>query len=228
MSGEMISAADHMALLEQTESRFANDKTMAEVTRVGDFLPYIAIMGGNSKAVKNGEYEGKVGTFALAKGKQLIDLGKEVILYIYSWRPKTMVYKPKMESFYDPSSAPFKEVEAICLAPGAKNTNRGCGPELLVWLPEHGELAQFFFGNPTGRNSAPDFLACLKSGKRQCKAQCVLIDNGTYQWHGPRFAPHDVEIKNFPEQEFITKYLDKFKNPPASELEPADGVDARG
>lgn len=222
MSNELIpaSADEVQSLLAQTESKYADETALAEVTKVGDWLPYIQLMGGNSLEVKRGEFP--LGHFCLRKGKQMIDLGSEFVCYLLSWRPKAMQFAPKVLSFFDVESEEFKDIQQRSDQP---NSGCGFGPEFLVWLPEAKEFATYFLGNKTGRNEAPNLVALIKDGTRLCKQVAHLIETSDYAWHGPRTVPYDLEIE-LPPIADIKREVEKFNNPPAAQEEVAEENDA--
>jgi hypothetical protein len=216
-----VSAADVLGLITETKSKYADDGAIAAVTSIGGYLPYIQLLGGNSKeAKKDGTL---MGTFVLTKGKNMIRLGKEFTALILSWRTKAMQYKPKALSFYDRHSEAFKKIQATA---DEKNSNKGFGPEFLLWLPEHGEYATYFFGNKTGRVEAPNLLTCFKEGNKKCKITSHLIETESYSWHGPRYVPYDLDVKLPPDMATLREVVTKFSNPPESqEIEEAEKSD---
>lgn len=207
-------------LLSTQTSKYADETALSKVTKVGDWLPYVTLMGGNSLEVKRGEFP--IGHFCLKKNKKMIDLGKEFIMYLLSWRPKAMTFEPKVLSFFDVESDDFKAV--VNRADTVKNPGCGYGPEYLVWLPEVKELATYYLSSKTGRNESPNIQAVLKS-TRLCKQKSHLIETEKYSWHGPQTLACDLEIP-LPPIELVKEQLDKFNNPPAAVEEVAEEAES--
>ena len=208
-----------MLLADQT-SKYADETALSKVTKVGDWLPYVALMGGNSLEVKRGEFP--IGHFCLKKNKKMIDLGKEFIMYLLSWRPKAMMFEPKVLSYFDTESEDFKKI--VARADSTKNPGCGYGPEYLIWLPEVKEFATYFLSSKTGRNESPNIQAILKT-TRLCKQKSHLIETEKYSWHGPTTLACDLEIP-LPPIELAKQELDKFNNPPAAVEEVAEEAES--
>jgi hypothetical protein len=222
-----LSASDMVALLEgNSQSVHSTEKALTSVTKVGDYLPYIQLCGSNTKQVKRGEFP--MGHFSLVENKKLVDLGNVFTAFLVSWRPKAMQYAPSVVSYFDTESAEFKKIQQEADAP---NSNKGFGPEFLIWLPDSKKLATFFLGNKTGRSEAPNLIACIK-GARKCRIESVLIEDrrNDRSWHGPKMRPYDLEISSIPDRDELSRQLKKFNNPPVASTEAAepDSEDSRG
>jgi len=218
------SASDVISLLKGQSSKYATSDALATVTKAGDFIPYIQLMGSNSELVKKGKFP--MAHFALMKNKQPIDLTSSFVALLMSWRPKAMWYKPKVKSFFDTQSQAFKDTEEACKIP---NSNKGYGPEFLIWLPDQDAIATFFMGNISGRMESPNFISCLENGTRVCKIVSHLIEkkNSDQSWHAPKMETYDLTI-NYPSMDRIKDILDKFNNPPAVEEEVDKDTEERG
>lgn len=215
---ELTATQDVGALIEAAgQGKFADDSAMAVVTRAGDFLPFIQLLGSNSMEVKRGDFP--MGNFCLKKNRQLIDLGKEVVMYLIAYRPKAMIYKPKAIAYFDPKSPEFKDVIATA---DQKNSNKGYGPEFLVWLPSTQDFAHYFLGNKTGRNESPNLVGLVKGKIHKCVQKSHLIETPEYSWHGPKTLPYDLDINPMPDPEVLLAELTKFNNPASSQLEPEE------
>lgn len=201
-----------------------NGKTgLAEVTKAGDYLPYISLMSSNSKEVKSGEFP--VGHFALRQGRTMKDLGKKVVMLLLDVRPKAMRFTPDVKSFFDSSDPAFQEIMEKA---DEKNSKMTFGPEFLVWLP--GEslncFATYYLGNKTGRNESPNLIARIENGTRICVQEAFLIESKDYSWHGPRTHPYDLDYSR-PPREALVAELEKFANPKSDTPteEDKDGLD---
>lgn len=216
-----MSAADVIAQLnQQDEGKFAGDKALAVVTKVGDYLPYIQVMGSQSELVKEGKAQ--MGHLVLRKGKSVVDLGTSAVTLLLAWRSKAMQYQPTMLTVYDSDSPMFKE-----LAAKAEIQNSGCqnGPEFLVWLPDHKELATFYFGNKSGRMEGPNIIAAMRSGNRKARFNCELVRSKTntkQSWHVAKRYEYELEINSMPDMESMNEWIEKFKNPKEDKREPAE------
>ena len=107
--GELITSVDDLGtLLDQSgDGKYANEKALAEVTKVGDWLPFIQLMGSNSTEVKQGKFP--MGHFCLRSGRQLVDLGTSFVGVFLDWRPKAMKFDSKPISVFDTEHPKFKE-----------------------------------------------------------------------------------------------------------------------
>ncbi len=218
------SAADVLALLKENQtSKYGDDRALAQVTKAGDWLPYIQVMGSNSPEVQRGEF--KMGVFALAKSKTKTDIGNSLVALILGWRPKAMQFKPSPLSYYNPNSEAFKKIEIESSVP---NSGKAFGPELLLWLPEPQEIVTLFLGSPTGRVEAPNFIAAFKKGQFQCRIVCELIQYKKQgkAYHGAKYYPYDVPVTTMPSLETLQEQRFKFNNPPETESEPAEKAEA--
>lgn len=215
-----LATADDIKSLLSQQSKYASPTALSEVTKVGDWLPYIQLMSSNSTQVKRGEFP--MGNFALCKNRQLHDLGDKVIMGLLGWRPKAMQFAPEVISVFDTESEAFKKLHhrADTVKP---NPGCGYGPEFLVWLPEVKELATYFLSNKTGRNESVNLISLIEKGVFLCYQESHLIDDGEYTWHGPRTLPCDLEVE-LPPADLLRKEVEKFNNPEAiqQQKEPAE------
>jgi hypothetical protein len=224
MSEQLTTASAYDVLAEiknRGAAKYADKNALAQVTKVGDYLPYLGILQATSSEVK--EHGLPMGEFVFCKSKQKTPIGKSMIAMILSWRPKAMQYQPKVLSYYDPNSDAFKKIEADSAFP---NSNKGFGPEFLLWLPdiEGGTFASFFFGNPTGRVEAPNLIAAFDKGILPFRLTSELIKDTkkNNSWFGPRYHAYELAITNHPSKDELLKVVDKFNNPPVTEAEEAD------
>jgi hypothetical protein len=220
------SAADVLAVLqENNQSKYGDDKALAQVTKAGSFLPYLQVMGSNSPEVQNGDM--KMGVFALCKNKVKTDIGSSLVAMIFGWRPKAMSFKPSPLSYYNPNSDIFKKIE---IESQVSNSGKAFGPEFFLWLPEHKEFATFFFGSATGRVEGPNLVAAFKKGQYPCRLACELIEYKKLgkKYHGARYYPYDIAITVMPDTATLKDELYKFNNPAESEAEPAEKAEDAG
>lgn len=215
-----LSAAQMIEMIKQQgQNKYATEKALSTVTKVGSFLPYLQLHG-NSKLVKQKKMP--MGNFALVKNKVHSDIGDSFVAFVVAWRPKAMQYKPTVLSVYDTESAQFKTIEAKA---DTKDSGCGFGAEFLLWLPEHKELVTLFLGNKTGRNEAPNLIGAVGTA---CRIGAVLIEDKKQDrdWHGAKMFPYDLSINVWPEGEFLADELKKFNNPPAATADVSEKDDS--
>jgi hypothetical protein len=218
------SAADTIALLQQqNQSKYGTSKALAQVTKAGDYLPYLQALGSNSPEVQEGKFQ--MGHIVLSKGKAKSDLGTSIIAMLLAWRPKAMQFKPSIQNYYNPDSEAFKRIEIESMQP---NSGKAYGPEFLVWLPEYKEIATVFFGSATGRVEAPNIISALTNGKVFARLACELIEykKQSKKYHGWRYYPYDVPVTVMPPHDQLQDVLSKFCNPPETEAAPAEKAEA--
>lgn len=208
MSNEL--ALSTLQQLPVEASKFATAEALTTLTNVG-FLPRIQVMGGNNEIVKEGKFP--IGHFALVTGKSMDDLTAEFNAVVLSWRPKAMQFQPEVISYYDPNNDDFKKVQER--ADNVPQSGCGYGPEYLLYLPDFDKFATFFCANITARNEAPNIHTFMH---KACTFCTELIKSKKYSWHGPRVKKCDQEIK-LPAQEMLLEQINKFNNPPVTEVE---------
>jgi hypothetical protein len=228
MSNEIAtneSAYDVLSELKGRQAKYATPSAAEQITKVGDWVPYIQVMQSTSNECKESGFP--IGHFALCKNRQKTDIGKSLVAMIISWRPKAMQYSPDVVSFYDPNSEAFKKIEIESMVP---NSSKGYGPELLLWLPDvdGGLFVTLFLGNPTGRVEAPNFLAAYNKGQLTCRVSAELIKDKKQNrsWHGCRYSLYEIPITNMPQRDRLNKVLEAFNNPKESEREPAEAAES--
>jgi hypothetical protein len=220
---------NQLAILDQLKAlsapgKYASDGAIAVAMKVGDYLPYVQVCGSNTIECKRGEFP--IGHFGLRDGKQLIDLGTEIIILVCAVRAKAMTYDP-VEVFFDFQSEGFKNIQAKALS-GEKDAGCGFGLEFLIWLATQQKFATYFLGNPTGRNESPNIYGPWKQkGPFVCKQKIVLIETKKYSWHGPKTIPCELTIP-MPPMDLYKKELERFNNPPANEKEPVEAAKGSG
>ena len=92
------------------------------------------------------------------------------------------------------------------------------GPEFLVWIPSQGVFATYFMSSKTARREAKKMEPLL--GKA-ATFRCKLIDSGRFKWHGPVVVPCSSPLE-VPALDAIKGEVEKFQNPPKSDIEIAD------
>lgn len=197
------------ALVAVTQSRMDDMTALAEMTKVGDYLPYIQLCGSSTTLFKEGKIP--LAHFALVKGKGVTDLTKEFHAVVLSWRTKAMCFGD-MEISYDRHSESFKKIQAAAAADS--QSGNGYGPEYLLWLPEYKQFGTYFMSSATARNEAPNTQTFLG---RACTFESVLIKNKKYSWHGPSTKKCPLTEVAMPEEANRLEVTSKFENPPVPE-----------
>lgn len=198
------------ALVPVSGSKYADDQALANVTKVGDYLPYIQLCGSSTNLVKEGKVP--MAHFALVKGKGITDLTKEFHAVILSWRPKAMNFND-MEIAFNPKGDLFKKIQAA--ADADSQSGNGYGPEYLVWLPEYKQFATFFMSSATARNEAPNTQTFLGQA---CTFESVVIKNKKFTWHGPSTKKCPLSEIAMPDEQTRLDVTHKFENPPEAEV----------
>src|SRR5262245_5693505 len=131
------------SLVPVTESKYGSMEVFSEMATASQWLPWLALFGGNSKAVKQGLVP--IAHYALALGgDSYIDLGSEVDVLPLSWRPKATSFEGETPvSFFNPKSEEFLAVQKKSESP---NSNCVFGPEFLLWVPSVRRFATFLMG----------------------------------------------------------------------------------
>lgn len=209
-----LATLDSLTSIIQSEQQ-KSEAALSKVMGAG-FMPYVSLYGANSEIVKEGKFQ--MGHFALVDGKNLIDLGEQVVMFFLARRPKAMTYKPEVASFYDTDSDEFKDIMTRCET--QQNANAGFGVEFFVYIPKVQRFALYFLGNRTGRNECPNIINYMANGKPVALVQkSVLLKNTKGTWHGPSTQQIDqpVEIPEDKLAEFKNRYH-AFCNPPVKEV----------
>ena len=199
--------------------KYGKEEDFDSLTR-GSFLPRLQVMQGSSGPVK--EKKVAIGNLALIKGKDVIDLGEEVAAIVISWRSKAMDFDNTV-SYYDKNSSSFKEIERKSKV---EKQGFGVGPEFLIWLVDQKELATLFCASATLQREAPNVKA--KMGDK-----CILASNyidppkSKFSWYGIQTKDCDYEVES-PDWNLLTEEVNKFNNPPETEVEVADDDDSTG
>jgi len=192
----------------------SDDKALATIVGAG-FMPYITLASGSSNICKEGKVP--VGVFALTKGKEPISLGKSFIGWFIQWRPRAMRLDKAAgnHSYYVIDNPEFQKIVATANS-GVKLSGCLYGPEILVWLFEQNMFATMFWSNPTMRNE----YANLQPMKGEVVTfSTELIVTPEYKWHGPKVALCQSPPANMPPLDEYHAVLDKFNNPPITEIE---------
>ena len=187
-----------------------DDDAFAAATKAGDFLPRLQLMTANSDQCKKGEFP--INHYALVQGQNLVDLGETLDIAVVTWRPKALEIDDEIITVYDPEDEEFKRIQEK-----SNEKDSGCmfGPEFLVYIPSKKQFATFFMGSKSARREAPGLRA--RVGKA-ATLKSHLIETKKYSWYAPTIVPCSTPM-DIPPVEEIQEQVDKFNNPPKSEVE---------
>lgn len=146
-----------------------------ELSTAGNIgMPKLALKTSNSNECKEGTFD--VNHFAL-KTNKLIDLGKEVVACVASFRALALDWSnsDKVIATADYKSEEFNRIKAIAES-GKKDTKTLFGPEFLLYLPSEKKYCTLLMSNYNSKTKGCDgFLKYMKEGKpvviRACKAE---------------------------------------------------------
>lgn len=197
------------------------DDVFDDLAKSGDFLPRVQVMGGNSSLVKTEQIP--IGVYALVHNKDKFDnLTKEFDCFVLSWRPKAMDTNGDQPlSVFNHESEQFKK---ICEASSGQDSGCMYGPEFLVYLKGANCFATFFFSSKSARRESPSMKGRLGKAAT-CKIK--LIESRKYSWHSPVIVPCTTPF-DAPDPEALKEQLEKFNNPPESEVETVDATEGAG
>jgi hypothetical protein len=193
-------------------AKYATEENF-EVSTSAGYLPRVQMMDSNNKLVKQNKFP--QGHFALIRDQSITDLTSEFNCIVIGWRPKAMQFNPDVISYYDPNSEGFKKLAARAELP---NSGCGYGAEFLIYLPDYECFATYFLGNKTGRREAGNFKAFLK---KACTIKAKFIETKKFSWWGSEPVACDIGLEG-PDSVKLFKVIDRFNNPPESEVEVAD------
>ncbi len=220
-------STDLLTLVGQTQDsalQTTSDKEVSEITKTGDWLPRLQVMGSSSNLVI--EQKIPVGVFALIHSKgNFIDLGKKVDFMGLAFRAKAMRFNSKPISVFDRNDAEYKSIQVDSDKP---NAGCGWGPEFLIWLPSQSVFATLFCSSKTLRNASSDILTIMKKGENVygpgvITSETYLIKTDSNIWWGARFFPCTNTLPPTDDPDaWMAKYqeeLTKFRNPPKMVVE---------
>ena len=213
--------SNETALVNIPQNQLPSDELFAASTKTSSWLSRLQLMTSASKECKSGAFP--INHYALVDGPNIIDLGKEVDCVVLSWRPKALdMSGEQIISLFRPdvvdgevTNTAFK---TIMEKSSEQNSQCMYGPEFLVWVPSVKQFATFFMGSKSARREAANlknrigFGATLKS---------VEASNKKYTWYTPLVTSCSTPLDP-PNAEKMQNQLNKFSNPPESEIEVAE------
>lgn len=188
------------------------DQRFADLIISTKFLPRLQLMTSSSEKCKSGEFP--INHYALVTGGVHIDLGGEVDVLVIDWRAKAMQIGEVITNFYDPDSVEFKEISQK-----SEIRDSGCmfGVEFLMYVPTKQKFVTFFCGSATARKEAFSIKERLQ---KAATLKSKKIETKKYTWFGPVCQDCNVPF-DLPSMDDIKIEVEKFRNPPANEVEVA-------
>lgn len=195
-----------------------SDEDFSNSTKSGDWLPRLQLMTSQSEKCKEGSFP--INHYALVRGTDFSDLGPTIDIAVVSWRPKAIEMGDAVISVYDVNDAEFKRIQDK-----SGEMNSGCmfGPEFLVWIPAIKEFATFFMGNKSARREAPNVKARMG---RAATLKSSKIETAKYTWFAPVVVPCSTPF-DLPDPTALGEVVERFVNPPKTEVEKVDEVKGR-
>jgi len=187
------------------------DGELDVLTKTSDYLPQIRVYGSENNLVKEGKFP--LGTFGLYHSSdKVVEMGTEFNAICIAARPRACIIGDTPVSYYDFKSDSFTEVKDKAMA---KTDGHLVGLEYLFWVPNLATFALFFMGTITLRRESSNVKALLGKG---ITSKIKLIKGKKYTWHGCECYPCSATM-DLPVDSDLRLELDRFKNPPASEME---------
>lgn len=187
------------------------------VSSASTFLPRLQLYGSKTDACAEGKIG--IGHWGLAGDDTIVDLGEDIDVVIVSWRPKALNISDRdnIITEYNPKSDLYQKVKELSTV-----KDSGCmyGPEFLLWIPSQNTFATYFANSKTARREAKKVEPLI--GKAATfKVKFIDPPTSRFKWHGPVVVPCSTPL-DVPSIENIQAEIDKFQNPPKSDVEIAD------
>lgn len=202
-------------------------------TGKGGFLPRIQL-------VTKGKYvdKGKIqpGHYGVPQAdEEILDLGKAVDILPLAARIKALDTTPETPiAVYDENDEVFKDIQER-----SGKSDSGCmwGPSILILERKTGKLYEWFLGNKSAREEAPQLTPFLPISQSQakdfgvkpkpatpCTLSSRLIERPRYSWHVPVITKCSTPFDKLPDLEYLKAEVEKFVNPKkeAPEMASAD------
>lgn len=193
-----------------------NDDLFKEVTKSADFIPRLQLMTANSKQCKAGEFP--VNHYAFIRDQNLQDLGETVDVLAITWRAKALEIGEQVISIFDMQNDEFKRIQEK-----SAEQDSGCmyGPEFLVYIPQIKEFATFFCGSKSARRESGSVKALMT---KPATLKSKKIEGKRYTWFTSTAVPCSTPFEP-PIIDDLKKVVDKFNNPPETQVEAAPEED---
>jgi hypothetical protein len=190
--------------------------TFRKATQSGTYLPRLQLMTSQSEKCKKGDFP--INHYALINDQHYTDLGGEVDVLVIAFRPKAIEIGDEIIAVFDVEDPVYAEIAAK-----SELKDSGCmyGVEYLVWIPEQHQFATFFMGTKSSRREAANMHPRLQKGAT-LTAKLIDPPNSKHSWYAPQVLKNQSPITEIPDEAAILEELERFKNPPKSEVEKAE------
>lgn len=208
--GELVS----LESLQQSAAISKYGDEAFDALRSTKFIPRLQLMTANADKCKKGEFP--VNHYAVVDGSSFLDVGKTVDSLVLGWRPKALEIDDEILTVYDPKDAEFERIQDR--ADNEKDSGCMWGFEFLLWLGAQKRFVTFFCGSKSSRREAPNVKALLN---RAATLRSKLIETKKYSWQGIDVVACSTPMP-MPTKKSLESELEKFNNPPKSEVEKAE------
>jgi hypothetical protein len=185
----------------------------ASVSGGEDYLGRFQLFGSKSDACAEGKIG--IGRYGHIKDQNIDDLGDEVDAVICSWRSKAVDNSgDQLVIEYDANSDTYDQIKKKSFV---RDSNCMYGPEFLLWIPSAGLFTTYHMNSKTARREAKK-MAPLIGKAATFRVQLIDPPKSRFKWHGPVVTPCSAQL-SIPDMEVLTEEVEKFRNPPKSEVE---------
>lgn len=203
------------------ESQSQSLEEFKELSSGNDYLPYIGLGQGLSKAVQNEQC--KLGNWYICENQSVTDLGHDCTVIPIVFRGRAMDSSGDNTLFsFDPKSDVYKD---IVQRSGVANSGCQYGPEFLVYCPQFQTFATMFFGSKTMRNSAGAFRGHIN---QHVTLAATKITKGKLSWYGPVFKRNAEPPESLPDAKTTSTIVAAFLDPPKDTVEMAPQAEGGG
>ena len=193
-----------------------SDDVFANTSKSGDYLQRLQLMTANSAKCKKNEFP--INHYALIRDQNHDDLGETVDVLVVTWRPKALDMNDGVISVFKPDAPEFIRIQEK-----SAEKDSGCmyGPEFLVYIPAKEAFATFFCGSKSSRREAPAIKALMT---KAATLGSKFVETKSYSWQTPTVVACSTPFE-LPDMSELKKNVDKFNNPPDTEVEAAPTVE---
>lgn len=192
----------------------------AVTANAATYLQRLQLFGSKSDACAEGKIG--IGHWGLVNDDQITDLGVATDVIFLGFRAKALdTSGDTVINNHDAQSEVFAAIREK-----SEERDSGCmyGPEFLVYVPSEALFATYFASSKTARREAKKIrplFGCAATLK------CRLIEKGKYKWHGPVVLTCSAAL-DLPDPKIAKAQIDKFNNPPESDVEVVDETSDTG
>lgn len=183
------------------------------------YLQRLQLFGSKSDACA--EQKIGIGHWGLVNDDAITDLGVAVDVVLLGFRAKALdTSSDTVVNNHDAQSEVFASIRERS---GERDSGCMYGPEFLVYVPSEEVFATYFASSKTSRREAKKARSLMGSAMT---LKCRLIETTKYKWHGPVVLPCSAAL-DLPDPKIIKDQIEKFNNPPTSDIEVVDDDNTR-